>query len=458
MKIKKTSFYLLLIVLMSACFEKENMTPVNYNEIKIKKAQQWFDQAYQTGNKVTLNGRISRGINLPLWTKSNYFERPSSNIVETNLINDETITASFDGNKNKRLNTRLVIFEKGSAYEATKMQLIPTDSFIKKFKGDMEQLFIDDFKTNDYSGLVNFYEFSTSRLIVSYLFKNGKVIAISNHKTDANGRVECSEITYTYWTVACAGSSCHYSYDYSVTETYCTYSPDFDRYSIEPESDKSGSSGSSSASDTVDDSEDSNESIMEGGPNEALKITNKELYLKCFDKNEPAELTLYSDQPKPNSDASYSGANVGHVWISISQTINGINTTRTFGFYPNDIVKPTMPKGPSVLVNDSNHQYDVSVSFSISSQELRQIIDYVTNQTPNQYDLNDMNCTNFVVNSCNAAGINLPRNYGTWPLGGGLNPGRFGQDLRILDLPNKVEIKDLDGGSSLMNNGTCDNG
>ncbi len=153
---------------------------------------------------------------------------------------------------------------------------------------------------------------------------------------------------------------------------------------------------------------------------------------------------------------------VGHSWLSISQVINGQKITRTFGFYPNDKAYPDGSSGStgssrdvSVLANDSGHHFDVSVLFDITSTELTQLVDYTVNQMPSRYELSFFNCTNFVVKSCGAAGLTLPQNIGNWILGGGLNPGRFGQDIRTYDVPGKLEHRELSSGLADSNVGDC---
>jgi len=186
-----------------------------------------------------------------------------------------------------------------------------------------------------------------------------------------------------------------------------------------------------------------------GGP--ASRIPNRPAYLRCFNASQGATLTIYIDQPVPGHDDASSGlSNVGHAWISITQ--GGI--TRTFGYYPDGVAVPYSPENESVLGNDSNHVFDVSVQIQITASEFSQILNYVLNM-PATYDLNTMNCVNFVVESCGAAGIALPQHPGTWRGGGGLNPGRFGQDMRNFDIPNKTETRDNDGGTAVADSGNC---
>lgn len=186
-----------------------------------------------------------------------------------------------------------------------------------------------------------------------------------------------------------------------------------------------------------------------GGP--ANRIPDRQAHLRCFNTSQGASLTIFVDQPVPGHDDASSGvSNVGHAWISITQ--GGI--TRTFGYYPDGVAVPYSATNESILGNDSNHAFDVSVQIQLTAGELSQILNYALNM-PETYNLNTMNCVNFVIESCGAAGIALPENTGTWPGGGGLNPGRFGQDMRNFDIRNKAETRDNDGGTATADSGNC---
>jgi hypothetical protein len=191
-------------------------------------------------------------------------------------------------------------------------------------------------------------------------------------------------------------------------------------------------------------------------PTDDKKISDRKDYLKCFDGTKPAKLTIYADQPVPGTRRAWAfPKNVGHSFISIEQTVNSKTVIRTFGFYPNESANPLDKQDDSALFDDSGHTFDVSVSFEITPTELSKIIDYTATKMPSVYHLDDFNCTNFVVSSCDYAQLNLPQNSGNWIVGSGLNPGGFGQDLRNLDLPNKTEAKNLDGGMASQNSGIC---
>jgi hypothetical protein len=186
----------------------------------------------------------------------------------------------------------------------------------------------------------------------------------------------------------------------------------------------------------------------------AAKINDIKLYLKCFNKSNSAKVTIYADQPIPNTRATYSSnwgtVDVGHSFISIEQIVNGNKIVRTLGFYPSTAVRPGVnPSAPSILIDDSGHTYDVSIDKEINASQLSQIINFVENYEK-MYHLGRYNCTNFALQVASFAGLNIPKTIGEWPFGSGCNPGDFGEDLK-----NISGAIPLTGASAKSNIGNC---
>ena len=181
------------------------------------------------------------------------------------------------------------------------------------------------------------------------------------------------------------------------------------------------------------------------------EITNIADYVKCFDESSGAVFTIYADQPTPNSSTAWSGItdpDVGHTFISIQQ--NGV--TRIIGFYPKEGVNPFYrPESSRELVNDSGHHFDVSVSKNISSSQLSSLLNGLKNDNT-LYNLNSYNCTDFGIRMASKAGLNIGSCYGSWPGGGGDNPGQLGQTLRSSSING---IKNVNGGNAPTNSGNC---
>ncbi|WP_281847921.1 hypothetical protein [Olleya namhaensis] len=196
------------------------------------------------------------------------------------------------------------------------------------------------------------------------------------------------------------------------------------------------------------------------------EITDIIDYLSCFDLSQPAEVTIYVDQPKPNSPDPYRidifgfDIDVGHTFISIKQGL----VTRVFGYYPiPDTINPSNNPSEniiscsSILRNDSDHSFDVSITNqNITSEQLTNIYNSAISSNPT-YNLNTYNCTDFGIDLGNEAGLNLPSTDGTWPRGGnGSNPGNLGQDIRNMEIPEGEGIdRNTESGESSSNSGSC---
>jgi len=118
---------------------------------------------------------------------------------------------------------------------------------------------------------------------------------------------------------------------------------------------------------------------------------------------------------------------VGHSFISIQQG----NHIAVIGFYlESNKITPINTSGSGTYGNDSNHNYNVSITKNINSNQLQNILNYIYNNQDTTYNLNTYNCTNFAIDIGNLAGLNLPDSYGSWLGGGGSNPGVLGQYIR----------------------------
>lgn len=194
-------------------------------------------------------------------------------------------------------------------------------------------------------------------------------------------------------------------------------------------------------------------------PNPTLTILDINDYLKCFDLTQAATFTLYVDQPTPNSNTAWSGnpldPNVGHTFIAIKQ--GGIR--RVLGFYPSGEVSLANPSITGNCQNDSGHEYDVAISYTITATQLASVINHIKTHSTSQYNLNSYNCTDFGMNVTNASGLSLPSAYGTWGMigigsGAGDNPGQLGQNIRNMPTPTGA-VKTTTTGNAQINAGGC---
>ena len=194
-----------------------------------------------------------------------------------------------------------------------------------------------------------------------------------------------------------------------------------------------------------------NEEVLVEGPD--FPIYDLEEYLDVFDTSptSQASITIYVDQPNPDLPnlpvAPSSG--VGHSFISITQGNNTVN----YGFYPAEDCGFGWPNpSDGQMGNDENHVFDVSVSVDIDGSTLQTLITHSLSFANTDYILEDMNCTDFALSIANIIGLNISDTdiSGSFVIGNGSTPGKFGEFLRNMNLPQGV-IRNKDGGTAPSN-------
>jgi hypothetical protein len=182
----------------------------------------------------------------------------------------------------------------------------------------------------------------------------------------------------------------------------------------------------------------------------AVVIPNVIDYLKCFTSDPSASygVTVCVDQPRPNTrtpwtwalntGSSSPGGNYidpGHVFLVLSETSGGTTITRNIGFYPSVNVTPFSSSAPAAMGNDENHIYNISGSFSTNNAMFFNILGYfqAAGAAGYNYDVNNNNCTTFVLNALSTGHIYLPSTIGYWIGGLGNDPGDLGEDIRGTD-------------------------
>lgn len=76
---------------------------------------------------------------------------------------------------------------------------------------------------------------------------------------------------------------------------------------------------------------------------------------------------------------------------------------------------------------------------------------YSNNQGQN-YNLSNNNCTDLAISTLNHIGLSIPDSYGSWPFGGGSNPGNLGEEIRDYNHTNYQYQKNEAGGYAVSSN------
>ena len=197
------------------------------------------------------------------------------------------------------------------------------------------------------------------------------------------------------------------------------------------------------------------------------KIANIKDYLRCFDNNpsddHTYELMVCVAQPEPGTRkpwgigerGSGNPVDVGHAFLVAKETTPNKTVVRNIGFYPISMVWPYSPSAQGMLNNDSYHDFNIALSITTTSHQFTQVLSYLLkgNDKGYQYNLNNNNCTDFILNALLEGNIILPRTIGTWHHGKGLNPGDLGEDIR--KLPLSPNMKRITSYCSHPNQGSC---
>jgi hypothetical protein len=272
--------------------------------------------------------------------------------------------------------------------------------------------------------------------------------------------VRTIEVTTCYSWVSCIGDgegNCVSNITHhSDCITDVVWTPDYwyyeDSWGVAAEEDLSGSGGSgggynSSPCGGEDLGDEGMEAFYLPPPDKPIQNINQ--YVDCFTASKRAKVTFYADQPKGNALEFSVKEKAGHSFITIQQNIDGQVIMRSLGFYSRDRVDPFFnTAGVSQLGDNSNENYDVKLTVDITGFQLAGILEIIRNFNP-VYDLEKYNCTNFVLDISDAAGLHVKRTIGRWVIGSGLNPGNLGEDLKAI--PGAV----TQGGQSPTNVGDC---
>lgn len=92
----------------------------------------------------------------------------------------------------------------------------------------------------------------------------------------------------------------------------------------------------------------------------------------------------------------------------------------------------------------------------MSGTELSYILDYLSNNVPATYNLNNYNCADFGIVIGNLADLSLPATTTTALMGmfSGRSPAQLGQDIRNSNPQSGVTI-DTNGGNAPIKQGGC---
>jgi hypothetical protein len=150
--------------------------------------------------------------------------------------------------------------------------------------------------------------------------------------------------------------------------------------------------------------------------NPAIEIQQ---YIKCFgsvpDAGSTCSIEIYSDIPvdnNPNSFFDISTMSPGHTFISISKKNGTQYVSQNIGFYPKSGYK-SMTYAPTAgkLVDNAKHEFNASLSMSLTPDQLSTILLRMQQLSNLNYDVDQYNCTDWaldIFNSVRTTKLEIP--------------------------------------------------
>ena len=145
-------------------------------------------------------------------------------------------------------------------------------------------------------------------------------------------------------------------------------------------------------------------------------------------------ILIHIKQPIPGKRKVHKLADAGHSFITlIKYNTDTTVTSLSFGFYPKHhhpfAGTPLFPYSHSTFKNDYNYNSDETTGKFISPRTFDEILLMVKTFDGIRYNLNNKNCTDFVLDAALLADIYIDDTFGKWPLGHGNTPGITGQGI-----------------------------
>jgi hypothetical protein len=168
-------------------------------------------------------------------------------------------------------------------------------------------------------------------------------------------------------------------------------------------------------------------------------------YIKCFsnipDQGSTCSIEILVDIPvdnRPNRLFNYEQGSPGHTFFRITKTNGSQSVSQNIGFYPNATWKMLLAQPvESQIVDNGQHEFNASIKMNITADQLNNTLNYLSNLSTHDYDIDDYNCTDFALEVFNQSRIGNPIEIQKGPIPGGASmytstPGALYNKLRIM--------------------------
>jgi hypothetical protein len=468
----------MLVFFLFSCKQEQEVRPVMESlPLSIEETQLWFNQELASQTTINFKARVAKNIKRePLW-------KLAQTIYLTNGVFVISVPLQYEKGHGlgKGGLTRLLFFRDGKGH--LQAQILKAISDVTYLNANKSQI-----NKQDFSGILMLHDWQEN-FLNGVRYSNGKIVGeVSPAESNKGGRTSggCQEVRIEYYVEVCGGGSCSgQRFDYAETYYVCSggsgNSGGVSSGNAGGALGGGGGSGSSSyyagsggESDRADGEgratvvrDPSQRIIFPGINNPSIDLKS---FLNCFGTTQSNDftysLTIYVEEPIPGSDASTSlTGNVGHTCIGLTKTDKNnpsSSITQIIGFYPVDGKKSLSlsPVDSKMHNNGDSHPdrrtgYTISSTYDVGPAAFQSAIQAADEFSTKPYDLNDNNCTDYVFNIMNRAGVSVPQTKGDILVSTGHNPGQLGYDLRQLKQTNPSANISLSAGLTLPGKGSC---
>jgi hypothetical protein len=458
---KSLALLMILLVAIIGCDKPDVHTPLVdradttfflSDEVSVPIAKKWFYEEYLKEQERAATNDDSKKL-----VRNVYWERAR---LDTMTNGQDLLIVPIEHHKSgegANADTYLWIFR----YNDNKLnaKVIEYLSSVKDTKSKID--------ISNFSGAMTVRDWN-GKLINGFTFKNNKPVGLLHSvrgveteriKEAKSGKIDmtiCNTVVFrastctNFFAKICENGNCSelmpndtptYCEYYEIIVPQCYWVPDF------PGQPNPYSGGTSDLTITS-----ASQITMPGISKPAINLRK---HLDCFGTNTAQssyKLTVYVAEPMSGTGKTVKGSDVGHTFIGLEKTTNGVTIRQVMGFYPNSMGANWVS---SHVADNGGDSYTVSASWDLSASAFTDAINGMVSSFGMMYDLNQYNCTTAAASVVDAVGLTFPKTESDFPfgIGKGMSPGQLGRDLR--NHQSSSGDVDLDGGTAPASKGPC---
>ena len=166
-----------------------------------------------------------------------------------------------------------------------------------------------------------------------------------------------------------------------------------------------------------------------------------------FKDNNPHKrysISYFASKPGDGkSDRVFVGQDAGHSYVRLTKFDPATHSQDglSFGFYPDFTYWPVFrEQGPAVIRSNEFSHWHYKRTYSVNLDQFNDLLDFASSKSQNaEYNLQDYNCTDFVIRLSELTSNPIPDSQKKWPFGKGSTPVALAENLALLNNGNRFD-------------------